>query len=65
MYTFILFSRKGDYKQKIPPIGFFFMLSDSLKLKATSSIHFLGLSENLRDRTTIMYLDTTPHIIVW
>ena len=40
------------------------MLLESLKFKLPLSIHFLGLDENLRDHTTTVSLDTTPHIIV-
>jgi len=36
----------GDYQQKRAPTGVFFMLSDSLKLKAPSSIYLLGLTKN-------------------
>ena len=40
------------------------MLLDSLKLKAPSSIYFLGLAKNPRDHTTTVSLETTPHIAV-
>ena len=40
------------------------MLSYSLKMKAPSSIYFLGLAKNPRDRTTMVSLDTTPHLTV-
>ena len=41
------------------------MLLDSLKLKAPSSIYFLGLAKNPQDRTTMVSLDTTPQKPVW
>ena len=41
------------------------MLSDSLKLKASLRIYFLGVTKNPRDRTTTVSLDTTPQITVW
>ena len=53
------------YQQKISPTRVFFMLSDSLKLKAPSSIYLLGLTKNPRDRTTTMSLETTPQKTVW
>ena len=34
------------------------------KIESTLSIYFLGLAKNPRDRTTTVYLDTTPHITV-
>ena len=40
------------------------MLSDSVKLKAPSSIHFLGLTKNPRDRAIMVSLDTTPYVTV-
>ena len=48
----------GDYQQKTPPTGIFFVLSYSLKLKAPSSIYLLGLAKNPRDCTTTVSLDT-------
>ena len=36
------------------------MLSDSLKLKAPSSIYFLGLAKNPQDFTIAVSLDTNP-----
>ena len=42
------------------------MFSDSLKLKAPSSIYFLGLAKNPRDRVLTVSLDATAYdITVW
>ena len=49
-----------DYQWKRAPIGVFFMISDSLKLKAPLSIYLLGMSRNPRDHTIMVSLDTTP-----
>ena len=62
---FYPFSSTGYYQRKRSPIGVFFMLSDSLKLKAPSSIYFLGLTKNPPDHTTTVSLDTTPQKTVW
>ena len=57
---FYPFSGTGDYQLKRAPTGVFFMLSNSLKLKAPLSIYFLGLTKNIQDRTITVSLDTTP-----
>ena len=62
---FYPFSGTGDYQRKRAPAGVFFMLSDSLTLKAPLSIHLLGLAKNPRDRTITVSLDTTPQKLVW
>ena len=62
---FYPFSGTWDYQQKRDPIGVFLMLSYSLKLKALSSIYFLELAKNPRDRTTMVSLKTTPQKLVW
>ena len=61
---FYPFSGTGDYQRKRSPTGVLFVLSDSLKLKAPSSIYLLGLTKNPRDRTITVSLDTTPQKIV-
>ena len=40
------FSGIGDYQQKRAPTGVFFVLSNSLKLKAPSSIYLLRHAKN-------------------
>ena len=62
---FYPFSGTGYYQQKRSPIGVFFMLPDSLKLKAPLRIYLLGLAKNPQDRTTAVSLDTTPKKLVW
>ena len=62
---FYPFSGTRDYQWKRAPTGVFSMLSDSLRMKAPSSIYFLRLAKNPRDHTTTISLDTTPHITVW
>ena len=57
---FYPFSGIGDYQWKRAPTRVFFMLSDSLKLKAPLSIYFLRLAKNPWDCTTTVSLDTTP-----
>ena len=42
---FYPFSGTGDYQWKRAPTGVFFVLSDSLKLKAPSSTYLLGLAK--------------------
>ena len=61
---FYPFSGTGDYQRKRAPTRVFFMLSDSLKLKAPSSIYFLRFAKNPRDLTIMVSLDTTPYITV-
>ena len=62
---FYPFLGTGDYQRKRSPTRIFFMLSDSLKLKAPLSIYFLELTKNPWDHTKMVSLDTTPHITVW
>ena len=62
---FYPFSDIGDYQQKRSPTGVFFVLSDSLKLKAPSSIYFLGLAKNPRYCTITVSLYTTPQKTFW
>ena len=47
------------------PIGVFFMLLDSLKLKSPSSIYFLGLTQNPQDCNTTVSFGATPCVTVW
>ena len=54
-----------DYQQKRAPSGVFFVLLDSLKVKAPLSIYLLRLAKNPQDRTTTVSLDTTPQNTVW
>ena len=65
MYTFNLFQEQETINEKISPTGVFFMLSDSLKLKAPSNIYFLGIAKNPWDHTKTVSFDTTPYITVW
>ena len=62
---FYPFLGTGDYQQKRAPTRVFFVLSDSLKLKAPSSIYLLGLAKNPWGRTIRVSLNTTPQKIVW
>ena len=50
----------GYYQWKRSPTRVFFVLLDSLKLKAPLSIYFLGLAKNPWDCTITVSLDTTP-----
>ena len=62
---FYPFSSTGDYQWKRSPTRVFFMLSDSLKLKAPSSIYFLELTKNPWDRTIMVSLDIPPQQTIW
>ena len=65
MYTFILFRARETTNKKDPPLESYSCFSNSLKLKAPSSIYLLGLAKNPWDRITMVSLDTTPQKIVW
>ena len=61
---FYPFSDSGDYIWKRDHNGVFFLSSDSVKMKTPSSVFFVGLAKNPRDRVIMVSFGATLYITV-